>query len=389
MAELAVEIPSAMRGLFKPKRMKVFYGGRGGGKSYSIALVLVLLGYQKQMRILCARELQKSILDSVHRLLCDTIDRLGLGYHYEITKTGIRGANGTEFLFSGVASNVTAIKSMEGIDICWLEEAESVSDSSWDVLIPTFRKKGSEIWVSFNPFDEFDPTFQKFISPYLDQLDKERQYEDDRILVKKITYSDNPYFKNTELHQDMMDDKENNYNKYLHIWEGNPHGNYEDSVIKPEWVNAAVDAHKVLGFKPKGTKAVGYDPADEGNDDQALTHIHGSVVVESLDKADGDITDGINWAFNYAEDINATHLVYDGIGVGAAVKERLRSHSPSGRIHTVHQVVSSLRHSSAHNYRISLKRNMRMIVRIVMYFVTNALSIIGHCVTDFSRLIVQ
>jgi len=162
--EQKIQISDVMSFLFEPARYKVAYGGRGGVKSWSFARVLLLMGAQRPLRILCAREFQNSIKESVHQLLCDQIRLTGLQDYYQIFNTEIKGIIGTEFFFAGLKQNVTKIKSMEGIDICWVEEAEKVSENSWSVLIPTIRKAGSEIWVSFNPHQETDPTFKKFIT---------------------------------------------------------------------------------------------------------------------------------------------------------------------------------------------------------------------------------
>jgi phage terminase large subunit len=158
------EFPDKLAFLFEPHRYKVAHGGRGGAKSWGFARALLILGAQSRLRILCARELQNSIQDSVHKLLADQIDALGLGYFYTVQQATIRGLNGSEFIFSGLRSNITKVKSMESIDVCWVEEAQTVSDASWAVLIPTIRKEGSEIWVSFNPDQDTDPTYKRFIA---------------------------------------------------------------------------------------------------------------------------------------------------------------------------------------------------------------------------------
>ena len=155
--------PAKLQGLFKKSRYKVLYGGRGGAKSWGIARALLIMGAKKPMRILCAREYQTSIKDSVHKLLCDQIEALGLLQFYEITQASLRGANGTEFAFIGLKNNPANIKSFEGVDVCWVEEAQTVSRLSWNILIPTIRKEGSEIWVSFNPELETDETYQRFV----------------------------------------------------------------------------------------------------------------------------------------------------------------------------------------------------------------------------------
>lgn len=205
---MIVKIPAKFQPLFKPNRYKVYYGGRGAAKSWNIARALLILGAQKPLRILCTREVQKSIRDSVHKLLKDQIDQLGLSANYQVFNTEIKGANGTEFIFEGLKHDPAKIKSYEGVDICWVEEAEKVTDDSWDILIPTIRKPGSEIWVSFNTGFKFDPTYQRFvINPPPDAI------------VCKVTWRDNPFLSNELLAEKDYLEK-SSFEKYLHIWEG-------------------------------------------------------------------------------------------------------------------------------------------------------------------------
>jgi hypothetical protein len=158
-----VYVPEPFLSLFEPKRYKAYYGGRGSGKSHSFATALVSLGYNEPKRILCAREIQRSIKDSVKLLLDDKIAELGLGDFYTSLQNEIRGANGTTFLFAGLGQLTTdQIKSMEGIDLCWVEESQTVSQRSLEVLIPTIRKPGSELWFSWNPRNASDPVDQLF-----------------------------------------------------------------------------------------------------------------------------------------------------------------------------------------------------------------------------------
>ena len=143
---MQVDFPEKLGFLFEPSRYKVAYGGRGSAKSWSFARALLVKGKSKKHRILCAREVQKSIKDSVHKLLSDQIQVMGMGDFYEVIENAIRGKNGTEFAFAGLASHtVESIKSFEGVDIVWIEEAQVVTKRSWDVLIPTIRKDDSEI----------------------------------------------------------------------------------------------------------------------------------------------------------------------------------------------------------------------------------------------------
>jgi len=206
--EANVEFPLKLQCLFEPARYKVLWGGRGGAKSWGIARALLIIGANKPIRVLCAREFQTSIKDSVHKLLSDQIINMGLTDFYEVVDRTIRGKNGSEFNFVGLKNNVANVKSYEGVDICWVEEAQSVSARSWDVLIPTIRKEQSEIWVSFNPELATDNTYQRFIlnSPA-------------NAIVQKINWSDNPWFPETlKLEKDAL--KTRDIEAYNTVWEG-------------------------------------------------------------------------------------------------------------------------------------------------------------------------
>ncbi|MBT7929848.1 PBSX family phage terminase large subunit [Candidatus Peregrinibacteria bacterium] len=205
-----VQLPEMFENLFEPSRYKGYYGGRGSAKSHSFATALILLGSMKPMRILCCREIQRSIRDSVKRLIDDKIVSCGLEDFYTSTLSEIRGKNGTMFLFSGLRSNPESIKSMEGIDICWVEEASTVSRRSLDFLIPTIRKEDSEIWFSWNPDSAEDP------------VDKMFRGEDEpppNSIIEEVGYADNPWFP-AVLNLEMEYDKKLDDGKYRHIWLG-------------------------------------------------------------------------------------------------------------------------------------------------------------------------
>lgn len=209
MSILDLTIPEAFGDLLTPSRFKVYYGGRGGGKSVAVAYALLGIGILKKTRVLCTRELQTSIQDSVHRLLSDIIRDKRLENEYEILQTTIRHRrNGTEFLFKGLKHNITEIKGFEGIDIVWIEEAENISDRSWEVLIPTIRKEGSEIWVVFNPRNANDPTYQRFIATPRDDA-----------IVRKVSWRDNPFFPAT-LKKEMEILQKVDPESYQHVYEG-------------------------------------------------------------------------------------------------------------------------------------------------------------------------
>ena len=208
---MKIEIARPFAQITTPSRYKVYYGGRGSAKSWTVARVLVTKCAYEKIKVLCAREIQKSIGDSVHALLSEQIEALGLSNLYEITKNSIKGVySGSEIIYEGLRHNVKEIKSKEGIDICWVEEAQGVSEESWGILIPTIRKEGSEIWVTFNPDSPDDPTYKRFIvNP------------PPSAIVRKVNWNDNPWFPQV-LKSEMEYDRRVDYEKYLHVWEGEP-----------------------------------------------------------------------------------------------------------------------------------------------------------------------
>jgi phage terminase large subunit len=223
------QIPEKLGFLFKPARYKVVYGGRGGSKSWGVARTLLIQGVARPLRVLCAREFQQSIAQSVHKLLSDQIKALGLESFYEIQQSTIKGPNGTEFFFAGLAHNVTGLKSYEGVDICWVEEGQAVSKSSWEILIPTIRKEGSEIWTTFNPELEEDETYQRFVlNPPTGAV------------VVRMNWSDNPWFP-AVLHQEMEDLKRRDPDAWLNVWEGHCRTALEGAVYAKELRAATED----------------------------------------------------------------------------------------------------------------------------------------------------
>ena len=200
----------ARQTLSRPSRYKVLHGGRGSGKSYAFANALIAKSLTGRYRLLCGRELQTSIRDSVHRLLCDRIVSMRLEPLFDIKKDSIYTKYGSEFLFKGLKNNIQEIKSLEGIDFCWIEEAERVSEDSWQTLIPTIRKPNSEIWASFNPESEDSATYLRFIkNPPPDCRRAELLFEDN-LLFPQV------------LRLEMEYDKRIDYEKYEHVWLGKP-----------------------------------------------------------------------------------------------------------------------------------------------------------------------
>lgn len=210
--------------LYSPHRYKVFYGGRGSGKSHAVAQALTFLASNINLRILCCREIQNSIKDSSYQVLKDMTDRLGIGHEFKFTESEIlHMRTGSRFIFSGLLRNENSIRSKEGIDICWIEEASSVSQRSWDVLTPTIRKTGSELWLTFNPLTVDDPTNVFIENP------------PPNAYVRKVNYWDNPFFPEV-LREQMEWDKKNDFEKYLHVWEGYPLTISDAQVFKGRFV---------------------------------------------------------------------------------------------------------------------------------------------------------
>jgi phage terminase large subunit len=210
--EIRAQFPAKLRPLFQPKRNKVMHGGRGGGKSWAVARALLLMSADKPLRVLCAREIQKSMKESVHRLLKDQIASLGLDSEFDVLDTEIRGYNGSVFLFTGLQSHtVDSIKSYEGVDVVWIEEAHGVSKKSWTTLIPTIRKESSEIWLTLNPDMDTDETWVRFCA-----------VQSDDTWVCEINWRDNPWFPKVLAEERAKAKRSMLADDYENIWEGKP-----------------------------------------------------------------------------------------------------------------------------------------------------------------------
>lgn len=226
------DFPEKLSCLFEPdySRYRVLFGGRGGAKSWGIARALLIKAARQPLRILCAREFQTSIKDSVHKLLSDQIFAMNMQGLFEITQNSIRGKNGSEFAFIGLKNNIANVKSYEGVDIAWVEEANTTSKLSWSTLIPTIRKEKSEIWVSFNPELETDETYQRFVvSP------------PEGSIVQKINWSDNPWFPET-----LRIEKDNLFVRdreaYNTVWEGMCRQTVDGAIFAKEMQQAEFES---------------------------------------------------------------------------------------------------------------------------------------------------
>lgn len=243
MLEPKLELPDAFAPLLEPARFKVFYGGRGGAKSTAFANCLLLQGTQRPLRIMCGREVQNSIKESVHALLADRIKAMGLTDFYTVQEAQIFGRNGTRFFFVGLYRNPDSIKSAEGVDRCWVEEASTVSRDSWDKLLPTIRKPGSEIWVSYNPGLKTDAVHQIF-------------HVEGRngAIVRKVSWRDNPWM-TQEMLDEMEDLKRADYAKYLHVWEGE-FKSYADGAVYARQLALAHEEGRICRVPVQSATAV-------------------------------------------------------------------------------------------------------------------------------------
>lgn len=217
------------------KRRNYIYGGRGSGKSHDVAEYCLFRAYQSKIKVLCTRELQNSIADSVYSLLKNKITDMKLDFFFTVYKDRIVGNNGSEFIFKGIHNNVSEIKSMENISIAWLEESQSLSRESIDVIVPTIRAPGSILIFTFNPYKDNDPIY----------LEMKNATEDD--LVIKANYSDNPWFPE-ELRFEMERDKKNDYQKYLWVWEGECLGLSDAQIFRGKYVIENFETPKNADF---------------------------------------------------------------------------------------------------------------------------------------------
>jgi hypothetical protein len=268
-----VELPARLQCLCEISRYKIIHGGRGSGKSWSVARALLMRGVRKPLRILCAREFQNSLADSVHRLLADQLEPLQLSDFYTVGKSSIVGSNGTEFLFAGLRHNVSKIKSFEGVDIAWVEEGQTVSKKSFDVLIPTIRRLGSEIWVTLNPDLEDDDVWQRFVKWPLPGS-----------IVQQVNWSHNAWFPG-ELRLEKDHLKAHDLDAYQNVWEGHCRSHVQNALWKMEIFGPnrepapETEQQRDALLATLKRVVVGLDPSGCTGEDDSLSDEVGIVVV--------------------------------------------------------------------------------------------------------------
>lgn len=226
-----VAFPEYFQPFAQPRRYKGLFGGRGSGKSHCFAGYAILrMVAEPGLRVVCVREVQRSIADSVKQLLEDKIAAFGLEGFFKVTDAEIAGRNGSRCIFRGMQNHTAAsIKSLEGFDVAWIEEAQTISQKSLELLTPTIRKPGSEIWASWNPENPDDP-----IDVFMRGHDAEADF-----VVRRVNWDDNPWFPE-ELRADMERDRARDPDKYAHVWEGEYRALSEARVFR-NWREGELD----------------------------------------------------------------------------------------------------------------------------------------------------
>jgi len=308
--------------LTTPKRFKVAFGGRSGTKSYSISEILLYLVDRYGYKVGCFREHQNTIEDSVHSMLSDSIQRRGLT-GFKVHKSTIEHKNGGKFRFKGLARSAEGVKSFNGFNIFWLEEAQFVSQQSLKMLTPTLREEGSECWLSLNPLSRLDHVSQRFILPFYNELMTKGVYEDDLHYIVWTNYDENPWMPETLNLERQLDKQILSKAEYDHIWLGHFNDTVENAVIHAEWFDAAIDAHKKLNIEPTGAEIVTHDPSDLGPDDKALVHRHGILIKDAQLKATGNVNEGFDWAIGYAREVKPDWFIWDANGIGLPFIEQV------------------------------------------------------------------
>jgi phage terminase large subunit len=328
--EQPLDIPAKLVRLIAPKRFKVIIGGRGGGKSESVAAIVAAMVDKGACNAVCCREFQNSIKQSVHSLVSRKIRELDI-YGFDIQATDIYHKNGGRITYQGLARDPQAIKSIDDAEICWVEEAQSLSEVSLEELTPSIRGQDGEIWFTANLQASNDPFSQRFFKPFEKELRKKGWYEDDLHTIVWINYYDNPWFAEASggnLEMERQGDKERlSEAAYAHKWLGEPADTVENAIILPEWFDAAVDAHKIKRlervFRPYGAIIASHDPSDTGEDAKGFCLRHGSIIRMVREKLTGEVDEGCDWATGLAIQNDADWFTWDGDGMGAGLKRQV------------------------------------------------------------------
>jgi len=310
-----------------PSRGKVLYGGRASSKSWDAAANLVRIMQFAHVRVLCTRMYQNKIEESVYSLIKLQAERFGVDHLFDFQKSKIIcTATGAEAMFYGLARNIKEIKSIESIDILWMEEAEALTETMWEVLEPTIRKEGSEIWIVFNPRLQADFAYQYFV------VDPPEGFT-----VRKINYDENPFLSETAL-ETIRVFRQKNPDRFDHVYLGIPDTDDDAAIIKRGWLDSCVDAHVKLGIEPTGKSRIGFDIADDGGDLNAIVAIHGPLCkrVEKWKGLEDKLLDSCSRTYRLARELGA-EIDYDSIGVGASAGAHFKALNEAERANVVYR----------------------------------------------------
>ena len=367
MAEL--EFPGPLQCLFTPKRYKVLWGGRGAGRSWGCARALLVLARQKPIRVLCAREFQNSIDESVHKVIADQIQRLGWDEFFDIQKTKITSSNGSSFVFEGVKNNTTRVKSYEGIDYCWIEEGAKISKASFEVIEPTIRKDGSEIWISLNPELAEDYVYKTIIGDralktvrgdrFGASFDAQRIWESNPgpptgyagslpdeyfgTISCRMTYADNPWFP-IALASSMQKMKETDYDAYMNVWEGFPRQELEGAVYAKE-LRKAQEQNRICSVPIESSVPVD-TYWDLGKADATaiwfIQHVAMQIrLVDYLELTGADVEDIVQElqkrSYNYGIHVLPFDAEHKILGMRKTIKEQVQAFYP-GRVRIARKI---------------------------------------------------
>lgn len=323
-----LKINKKLEKLFYAKQqIIVLIGGRGSGKSIGVGDYLTFKMDTEDADIYCLREFQDSVSDSVHRVFADSIQkRLGL-HGWDVQENKIVGPRGQRTVYKGANRNPDSMQSAQGYKYSWFEEAHRASQSSIDKLLPTIlRNPGAKCIFTANPQSSADPFSKRFITPYLKELEKDGIYEDDLHLVMVVNWRDNPWWNDEQERLRIWDYENLPRSKYDWIWEGKFNDHVDNSIIKSDWFDACIDAHKLErlkdAFTPHGAIISAHDPFDDGKDAGGFAVRHGSIIkcVKSKDK--GEIDEVFDWASAEAKINKADWFVWDGDGMGTGLKRQ-------------------------------------------------------------------
>ncbi len=317
-----IQLPAKLKRILTTKaRLIVIFGGRSSAKSESIGRIVLLKNQTEGADVLCGREYQNSIDDSVHKLIKGLIDKLDIS-GYDVTDKKITCTTGGDIRFRGFARNSDAVKSAQDFKYSWIEEAQSLSQKSIDDLLPTIRAAGSKLFFTANPQSSADPFSKRFIVPFMKEIKQNGFFEDDMHLIIECNWRDNPW--HGELEQQRQWDYDNlTRAKYDHIWEGAFNDSIEDPLILAEWFDACVDAHKKLGIEPVGVRYSSHDPSDIGPDDKGYAFRHGSILMDARSKNSGNINDGGDWATGLSIKNNSDAFTWDCDGMGVGLNRQI------------------------------------------------------------------